>query len=210
MRWWIISPWVALAALAAPARADSLWAQAPSPHFHWLADTKAREVGDLVTILINEESKAKTDLSQTHTKETKTNAAINEFREILGVNKPKDGATDETKGLPVVDWDSKREFDSKAASESEETLELRVSGVVKEVLPNGNLLIEASRQVRHDDDLRVVHLTGIVRPIDVSAANTVLSTSIAEARISYEGYGPATSTKRKGWANSFLDIIWPF
>ena len=85
-----------------------------------------------------------------------------------------------------------------------------VSAMVKEILPNGNLLIDASRRVRHDDDLRVVHLTGIVRPIDVAADNTVLSTSIAEARISYEGYGPAARTKRKGWGNRVLDTLWPF
>ena len=163
-----------------------------------------------MTILIKEESKAKTDLSETHTKETKTNAKINELRNLLGVNKPADGATDAEKGLPVVDWESKRESDSKAESESSETLELRVSAVVKEVLPNGNLLIAASRQVRHDRDLRVVHLTGIVRPVDVAADNTVLSENIAEARISYEGYGPASRTKNKGLGNRFLDLIWPF
>jgi len=199
-----------LAMLGVPAAADSLWKGSTSPHFHWFADTKARRVGDLVTILIKEESKAKTDLSQSHTKETSTNAVFKEFRNLFGVNKPADGATDEDKGLPVVDWESKREYDSKAASESKETLELRISAMVKEILPNGNLLIDASRRVRHDDDLRVVHLTGIVRPIDIAADNTLLSTSIAEARISYEGYGPAASTKRKGWGNRVLDSIWPF
>ncbi|MFW6164430.1 MAG: flagellar basal body L-ring protein FlgH [Planctomycetota bacterium] len=208
MRRWMA---VALAAtLGLPALGDSLWKGAASPHAHWFADTKARRVGDVVTILINEESKAKTDLTQTHTKETKTNAVISEFRELFGVNKPADGASDEEKGLPVMDWESSREFDSKAENESTESLELRISAVVKEVLPNGNLLIDASRRIRHDDDIRMVHLTGIVRPIDVSAANTVASTSIAVARISYEGYGPATRIKRKGWGNRFLDVIWPF
>ncbi len=210
MRWRIALPLIGLYALAAAARADSLWQAAPSPHFHWLADTKARRVGDLVTILINEESKAKTDVSETHSKETKTNAAINEFRNLLGINKPPDGATDEDKGLPVVDWGSKRAYDSKAEAESEETLELKISAMVKEVLPNGNLLLDASRQIRHDNDLRVVHLMGIVRPLDVAADNSVKSSSIAEARISYEGYGPAARTKRKGWGNRVLDTLWPF
>lgn len=208
MRRWIAMALVVTVGL--PALGDSLWKGAASPHYHWFADTKARRVGDVVTILINEESKAKTDLSQSHTKETKTNAVIKEFRNLLGINRPPEGAGDEDKGLPVVDWESSRAFDSKAESESTESLELRISAVVKEVLPNGNLLIDASRRIRHDDDIRVVHLTGIVRPTDVAAANTVASTSIAEARISYEGYGPATRTKRKGWGNRFLDAIWPF
>ena len=201
---------IVLALVAGPGAADSLWKGAPSPQFHWFADTKARRVGDIVTILIKEESKAKTDLSETHTKETKTNAVIREFRNLLGVNKPPEGATDEEKGLPVVDWESKREYDSKAESESNETLELRISAVVKEVLPNGNLLIDASRQVRHDRDLRVVHLTGMVRPVDIAANNTVQSESLAEARISYEGRGPASRTKGKGWGNRLLGLVWPF
>jgi flagellar L-ring protein precursor FlgH len=199
-----------LATTAVPAPADSLWKGAPSAGFHWFADTKARRVGDIVTILIQEESKAKTDLSQSHSKESETKAAINEFRNLLGVNKPPDSATDETKGLPKVDWDSERKFDSKATTETEETLELRISAVVKEILPNGNLLIDASRQVRHDRDVRLVHLMGIIRPVDVAAGNTVASTSIAEARISYEGCGPATRARQKGWGNYIIDFFWPF
>lgn len=201
---------LALAALlAAPAAADSLW-KGNEDKPHWFSDTKARRVGDVVTILIKEESKAKTDLSQSHKKDSSTKAMVNELRAIFGINKPKDGATDESAGLPVVDWQSTRNYDATASAESEEELELRISATVREVLPNGNLLIDAARQIRHDRDVRVVHLTGIVRPQDVTRDNTVLSQSIAEARISYEGYGPANLTKRKGCANRVLDLIWPF
>jgi flagellar L-ring protein precursor FlgH len=199
-----------LVALAAPTRADSLWASAGDPRFNWFADNKARRVGDIVTILIKEESKATTDVSQSHSKDSETKAAIEEFRHLCGINKPESDATGDDKGLPAIDWNSSRKIDSKATAESKEALELRVSSVVKEVLPNGNLLIEARREIRHDRDVRQVHLSGIVRPVDIGADNTVLSTNIADARISYEGFGPASRTKHKGWANRLIDFIWPF
>jgi flagellar L-ring protein precursor FlgH len=199
-----------LAAGAAAAAADSLWRPSPGPHFHWFADTKARRVGDIVTILISEKSEAKTDLSQSHSKETAANAVIEEFRNLCGINKPADGATDATKGLPVIDWKSSRTYDAKATAESKDELELRISAVVKEVLPNGHLIIDASRQIRHDHDVRIIHLTGIVRPADIAAGNTVRSESIAEARISYEGFGPAARAKHKGIGNRLIDLIWPF
>ena len=202
---------IGLAVLAAaPAAGDSLWRHSPGPHVHWLADTKARRVGDIVSIVIKEESKATTDLSQSHSKETETNAVFSEIRHILGINKPSASATGADKGLPVVDWKSSRSYDAKAKAESEDKLELRISAVVKEALPNGNLIIEGSREIRHDHDIRVIHITGIIRPADVAADNTVLSEHIAEARISYEGVGPAARTKRKGWGNRFLDLVWPF
>jgi len=149
-------------------------------------------------------------VSQSHSKDTATKAAIEEFRTLCGINKPKDGATDEEKGLPAVDWKSSRTFDSKAKAESKEALELRVSAVVKEQLPNGNLVIEGRREIRHDRDLRLVHLCGIVRPVDIGTDNTVLSEHIADARISYEGMGPASRNKHKGWGSRFVDLIWPF
>jgi len=201
---------IALLALAAAAHADSLWRPAEGPAFSWFSDTKARRVGDIVTILISEESKATTDLKQSHSKDTQTTAVIEELRHLCGINKPSEDATGDDKGLPELDWKSSRKFDAEAKAESKEELELRVSAVVKEILPNGNLLIEGHREIRHDHDLRLVHISGIVRPTDVTAANTVLSEHIADARISYEGLGPAAGTKNKGWGSRVIDWIWPF
>ena len=196
---------------ALPAAADSLWQQTPAPNFHWLADIKARRVGDIVSIVIKEESKASTDVSESHSKETSANAVVEELRcALLGINKPKDSSDTDTRGLPALDWKSSRKYDSSAKAESEDNLELRISAVVKETLPNGNLLIDGSRKIRHDDDVRVIHITGVIRPTDIAADNTVKSESIAEARISYEGQGPAVRTKKKGWGNHVLDFIWPF
>jgi len=199
-----------LALAAAPARADSLWPAAGEPGFQWFSDTKARRVGDIVTILIKEQSTATTDLSQSEQKDTATTAVIKQICHVLGINKGGDTSSTGDTGLPSVDWNSARKFDAKAKAESKEALELQVSAVVKEILPNGNLIVEGHREIRHDYDRRLIHISGLVRPTDITPSNTVLSEHIAQARVSYEGDGPASQTKNKGWANRILEAMWPF
>ena len=88
-------------------------------------------------------------------------------------------------------------FDLKGSSSSKgtgsigrsETLRLLVAAVVTEVLPNGNLVISGSQEARVNKEVRVLTIAGIVRPIDISATNTISYEKIAEARISYGGRG---------------------
>jgi flagellar L-ring protein precursor FlgH len=206
-RIWVIG---ALGVAAAAASADSLWPASGATGGHWFADTKARRVGDMVTILIKEESTATTDVSQTHDKQTEGEYIIEKLRGLCGISKPKEGAAADEKGLPEAKWNSSRTYDAKSKAESKEALELRIGAVVKEILPNGNLLIEGRREIRHDEDVRLVHICGLVRPADVAADNTVLSQYISEAKISYETSGPSAKTKNKGWGGRILDSIWPF
>ena len=204
-----------LSAARPTAVADSLWTRRS---LNPITDTKARRVGDIVTIVIKEKSEATSDLSETHDKTTDTTGVITEIKNLFGFwgkssETPKgtvnaDGSKVEP--LPSVDWDSERKYDSSQKAEAKETLELRLSAIVKEVLPNGNLLIEASRSIQHDRDVRRVFISALVRPEDVGLDNTVLSEKLAQARIVYEGRGPASRTKNKGWGNQIVDLLWPF
>jgi len=200
----------AVVALGLVGQADSLWPKDREAEPRWFNDLKARRVGDVVTVLIKEESKATTDLSESHSKDTKATASVEELRLLGLVNKPKVGAADDEKGLPKVDWKSSRTYDAKAKAESKEKLEVRVAAVVIEKLPNGNLVIEGRREIRHDRDVRYIHVCGIVRPADISADNTVLSERLANAKITYEAEGPSARTKNKGWMAYLVDFIWPF
>jgi len=204
-----------LAAIAAPAAADSLWKQSTDPDFCWFADTKARSVGDVVTVLIKEETKAKTDQTRSETKTTSGLAQIVRFFgntacSLLGIQKYDATSKNPTTPDPQAQWKSDRKFDAKALAESKENLELRISATVKEVLPNGNLLIEGHREIVQDGDLRRIHVSGIIRPMDVTSDSTVLSERIADARILYQGAGSAMDTKNKGWGERLVDKIWPF
>lgn len=193
-----------------PAAADSVWQAGARAPASLIADHKARAVGDIITILIKEETTAKSDLKESHAKESATKAAITEIKNILGYTRPDVTPSGKTRGLPSVDWSSTRTYDSEASAESKKSLEFRITAAVKEVLPNGNLLIEGRREIRHDRDVRLLHISGLVRPADVAADGTIASESIAQMRVSYENKGPGARTKNKGWGNWIVDILWPF
>ena len=78
------------------------------------------------------------------------------------------------------------------------------------MLSNGNLIIQGNREVRVNHENQIITLTGMVRPRDISADNVIMSTYIADARISYSGSGIVNDKQRPGWLVRLLDNIWPF
>ena len=85
-----------------------------------------------------------------------------------------------------------------------------VAAVVSDVLPNGNLIISGTQEVRVNFEVRVLTVQGIVRPRDISTENMVSYERIAEARISYGGRGRITDVQQPPWGQQLLDMITPF
>ena len=96
------------------------------------------------------------------------------------------------------------------ATSRSENLELLVAAVVIEVLPNGNLMIKGSQEVRVNAELRILTIGGIVRPTDIGADNTISYERIAEARISYGGRGRLTEVQQPPYGQQILDRFLPF
>jgi flagellar L-ring protein precursor FlgH len=190
--------------LPAAARADSLWRQAGRDAGSVFRDTKARRVGDIVTIVIQESASVTKEKETELKKNSETEAKIELLRLFKNI-----GVKDTT-DLPSLKWDSKREFKGEADQKTKEEFTKTMTAVVKEVLPNGNLLIEGSSDVVTDDDITTVTVSGAIRPQDITPTNTISSRQIANARINYQTKGPLKQNTRKGWADRFLDIIWPF
>ncbi|QDU70082.1 flagellar basal body L-ring protein FlgH [Engelhardtia mirabilis] len=169
-----------------------------------IANKTARRVGDLVTVLISETQDVSNEESSGITKETALTY------ELLNLD-VLPGAFDT---LPSLDASSSSEFGGQATVSKRGTFEARLTAMVVDVLPNGNLVISGRREVRVDKEVKLIEFSGVVRKYDVSAANTVTSELVADARVAYTGNGPLTkASARNGfgaWVFDALDWLWPF
>jgi flagellar L-ring protein precursor FlgH len=188
-----------LALLAATAAAQSLWnPDRPSPSL--FSDTTARAAGDVLTIVINEKQTVKNKEDTELQKTTSLDAALTNFDVLPNAFNP----------LPSVAGNSDRQFDGEAKYDKEGNFETRLSAIVIDVQPNGNLVVEGRRRIVIDKETKCIRVTGIVRPYDVTNANTVYSWQVANASIAYEGSGPLTRSTNRGFLGELLDFVWPF
>jgi len=91
-----------------------------------------------------------------------------------------------------------------------ETVKLTVAAVITDRLPNGNLVIGGSQEVMINNELRELLVSGVIRPEDIAADNTIEHTKIAEARISYGGKGDISAQQRARYGQRAFDKISPF
>jgi flagellar L-ring protein precursor FlgH len=184
-----------VARAVAPARAVNLY-----------TDQRVAHVGDIVTVAIVINDKAVVGNSS----DRKTTASG-----TFGFDWLFTPQTNTSGGSPTPgSW--KHDFNSTSASQGNgdinrsEQINLSVPAVVTQVLPNGNLVIRGSQELRVNFELRELTIAGIVRPSDISRDNTVAYDHIAEARISYGGRGRITEAQQPGWGQQVYDIIKPY
>ena len=151
-------------------------------------DIKANKVGDILTVMIYEQSQA-TQKSESKTDKSSTTSAS---------GGPGVGSLD---FIPLfgMDFDNSNTFDGKGENTRNGTLSARMSVTVMSVLPNGDLVIEGTRTVGISGDRETLDLTGVVRQKDISPDNTVDSYLIADAEIHYTGKGNANTASRPGF-----------
>jgi flagellar L-ring protein precursor FlgH len=167
-------------------------------------DPRATKIGDVVTVKIQIKDKASldnnTNRSRNGTSDLKLGATY-DFNTILK------GKGDASLDANV---DSKTTTDSKGAIQRSESIDLLVAAVVTDVLPNGNLVISGTQEVRVNFEVRVLGVAGIVRPRDISTDNSVSYDRIAEARISYGGRGRITEVQQPGVGQQIVDLLRPY
>ena len=169
-----------------------------------VSNKTAYRVGDLVTVLISETQDVKNE------EKTDLQKASDLRYQLLNFDiKPE--AFDP---LPQIASDRQDNFRGNARYEKKGAFTARLTAIVMDTLPNGNLVIQGRRELRIDNELKVIEFSGIVRRYDISAINTVESELVADAHITYTGSGPLTRTTNRhglgGWMFDLLDWIWPF
>ncbi len=176
-------------------------------------DSKARRVGDVLTIRLVESTNATKSSSNDISKETSSNI---DNPTILGAS-PQFGLPgvlplDVTENNTFeTNLSSQHEFAGESATAQRNSLQGDITVTVADVLPNGNLLVRGEKRLNLNAGNEYVKISGIVRPIDVQANNTVLSTKVADATIVYNGDGAEADSSKIGWiARFFVSALLPF
>jgi flagellar L-ring protein precursor FlgH len=181
---------------------NSLWQDASADLF---TDPRASRIGDIVTVKISIKDKASLDNKSNRTRKSDGNLDA-AFEYALDVNGSGNSGSGSFK--PTVSTETKT--DSEGEIERSETINLLVAAVVTDVLPNGNLMISGTQEVRVNFEMRELQVAGIVRPVDISTENTVSYERIAEARIAYGGKGRITEIQQPGWGQQLIDGLSPY
>lgn len=202
-RWLSTCLAVLLAGACVPAFAGSLWPECGGSLF---TDNKAYKVGDIVTVVVDESSELSNSAGSSLSKAGETEGQI----ETLDIPKGAGAAKVFTGDMPKVKWGSKRTFDGTGSYSLKGSMKTHITALVVDVLPNGNLLIEGSHLRQSVGEKIVVRISGIIRPEDISADNTVSSTAVAQGKIVFETSGPIARSSRRGFLNRIVDFLWPF
>ena len=163
----------------------------------------AHRVGDVLTIVLAEQTNASKSATTT-TKKTTTEAMaaptlLGAPLTIHGTNILNNNLNDATT------------FDGEGTSAQSNVLTGYISVTVTKRLANGNLLVRGQKWITINQGREYVRLQGIVRPVDIGPDNTVLSTQVADATIAYGGTGTLADVNTKGWLARFFDSKWmPF
>lgn len=187
------------------ASANSLWRTGARTFF---GDQRARRVGDIVTVSIDIDDRAQTQNSTARSRTNEMSGGITNFfglENSLGRAFP--GGFDPAN---LVGLEGESNANGSGSVNRSEKVSLTIAAVVTDVLANGNLVIQGRQEVRTNREIRELTVAGIVRPEDISSANTIAHTQIAEARISYGGRGDISRVQATPAAQSLVERFSPF
>lgn len=177
------------------------------------SDTKAMKVNDIVTIVITENvkqsSQASKKLSESNADSTGSIDAT--FRAGVFGDRHKLanlGRTGVTLGLPVMN--SNRTFQGSGTQQRNESFETTISARIVKVLANGNYFVEGSREIFLDGQKQIIHISGVIRPQDIAADNTIDSKYISDAKIAYKTEGDIKRYTRQGWFAKIWAAVAPW
>ena len=172
------------------------------------SDNRASRVGDIVTIQVVENATgAKTATTKTGKDSSSDMSFKGAFSNFFDLPARALSFLSPQGSLKVTSADR---YSGNGATSRNDKLTASMTAIVTEVYPNGNLRILGHREVVVNSERQTMELTGIIRPIDVDSKNTVQSTAIADAKISYTGFGVVDDKQHPGWLGRIMNWISPF
>ena len=202
---WFLASLVCLF-FAVTARADSLLTTPNSDQRGMVADRKGARVGDIITIVVSESGAQTSSQSKTTNSTSAVDASVSQFLYPSTVSKfgTSGGA------LPAIKFGGKNDYTGGGAVNNSQTITARAAVLITEVLPNGNFVIEGVRRVTFSGETQHLVLHGVVRPDDIAPDNTVVSSSIANARLEFLDEGELSSASKRGWLSKLYESLRPF
>jgi len=192
LKWVIVA--VSLCAVARIAFADTLW---PAGGDSLYKDKKAFKIGDVLTIIVQESASASQSAGTKASKASTTGVSWGSQRSKLSA-------------IQDLSITGKEDITGGGKSTRAGALTGRITVRVIDVLPNGNLVVNGNRVITVNDEKQVMEITGIVRPEDVTADNSVISSLIADAQIKYNGKGAVAEKAKLGLVSRLLSMLWVF
>jgi len=186
----------------APSQTGSLWANGGAG---FLSDSKAARVGDLVTVIVSENAKATRSLATKQSKSSDRKTGLNATIKYGGALANKD-----VNPVGDIGMTNSKTFDGSGSTNNSDTLTASVTSVVLYVYPNGNMRVSGKRLLNVNHEPQEITFSGVVRPADIAADNTIPSSKVAQARITYGSTGALATVTHEGWLSKTLDQVWPF
>jgi flagellar L-ring protein FlgH len=184
-----------------PPQAGTIYNTAGS--FDLFMDLRARAVGDILTIMLVERTNASKESSTSTARGSSVDTGLPIFA----------GRPITSGGTPILNTElsSDSSFDGQADSSQSNRLDGSITVTVADRLPNGNLLVRGEKLITINQGEEFIRLQGIIRPVDIGPENTVPSTKVADASITYSGRGSLAATNQPGWLSRFFNSPWfPF
>ncbi len=199
----------------APAE-GSLWTDSAQPLF---VDLKARQVGDTVTVDIVENTSSKlsanTEADRSSSIDGSITNALGYMRFLESKNskffeehfsRNQNGAL--TNKLFLAELANK--FEGEGTSDRSGQVTASIGARIVQTLPNGNLIVYGKREMKVNNEVQIITVSGMVRPVDIDGDNRVKSTYLSDAKIEYYGKGVIADKQRPGWGARVVDKLWPF
>jgi flagellar L-ring protein precursor FlgH len=192
------------AAFDADRTPGSLWSEGAVSFFE---DARARRLGDLVTIRVEEKTDASRDANTSSSRKSETSLGVSSF--LAAMN----GLIKKYPGLDpsaLVSAASEMGFNGGGSTKRSGSLDARLPVHIIEIFPNGDFYVRGEKTLLLNEEESYLSISGVLRPYDIDKNNMASSSVLADVKLEYTGRGVLSENARPGWFARLLGIVWPF
>jgi flagellar L-ring protein FlgH len=182
----------------------SLWSEGTPGLFE---DTRARRLGDVVTVVISESSDASDEAATSASEQSSHAFGVSSFFSAMKRLQQDNPNLDPAKLIEAM---RQSDFSGSGGTSRKGKLRATLTARVKRVLPNGDLYVEGHKVLMINSEESHFYMSGVARPVDINTENAVASSVLADVQIEYTGRGMISDSQEPGWFSRFLDALWPF